>query len=93
MVSEVRRNDADDRYELLVDGRLVGIADFRVAGAAVDIPHTEIEPRLRGQGLGAILVKGVLDDIRDAGRTVIPSCWYVRRYIDEHPAEADLLSG
>jgi uncharacterized protein len=93
MASEVRRNDADDRYELLVDGRLVGIADFQVDGSVVEVPHAEIEPRLRGQGLGAILVKGVLDDVRDAGRTVIPSCSYVRWYIDEHPGEADLVAG
>ena len=93
MASEVRRNDVEYRYELLIDGRLVGIADFHVDGSAVVVPHAEIEPGLRGQGLGAILVQGVLDDIRDAGRTVIPSCWYVRRYIDEHPGEADLLAG
>ncbi len=93
MNHEVRRNDAEARYELLVDGRLVGIADFQVDGSVVVVPHTEIEPSLRGQGLGAILVKGVLDDIRDAGRTVVPACWYVRHYLDAHPDEADLLAG
>ena len=93
MAHEVRRNDAEARYELVVDGRLVGIADFRVDGSTVVVPHTEIEPGRRGHGLGAILVKGVLDDIRHAGRTVIPECWYVRRYLGEHPGEADLLAG
>ena len=93
MADEVRRNDADGRYELVVDGRLVGIADFHVDGSNVVVPHTVIEPSRRGQGLGALLVQGVLDDIRAAGRTVVPSCWYVRQFIDEHPDEADLLSG
>ena len=89
---EVRRNDADRRYELLDDGRVVGIADFHVDGTRVVLPHTEIDPRRRGQGLGAVLVQGALDDIRHAGRTVVPACWYVRQYIDEHPDEADLLA-
>lgn len=90
MANEVRRNDADSRYELLVDGELAGIADFRLDGETVVIPHTEIDPRRRGQGLGAILVQGALDDIRHAGRTVVPVCWYVAQYLDEHPEEQDL---
>ena len=92
MTTEVRRNDADSRYELLVDGQLAGIADFHLNGEAVVLPHTEIDPSRRGQGLGAILVQGVLDDVRSAGRTVVPSCWYVAQYIDEHPEHRDLLA-
>jgi predicted GNAT family acetyltransferase len=92
MAHEVRRNDADRRYELLDDGQLVGIADFHIEGSKVILPHTEIDPRRRGQGLGAVLVEGVLEDIRHAGRTVVPACWYVRQYIDEHPDQADLLA-
>lgn len=92
MGNDVRRNDAENRYELLVDGRLVGIADFRLDGDSVVMPHTEIDADQRGQGYGAVLVKGALDDIRRAGRTVVPGCWYVRQYIDDHPDEADLLT-
>lgn len=92
MNHDVRRNDADGRYELRVDDQLVGIADFRVEGEAVVLPHTVIDSSRRGQGLGAVLVKAALDDIRSAGRTVVPACWYVREYIDGHPEEADLLA-
>jgi predicted GNAT family acetyltransferase len=92
MQREVRRNEQRGRYELTIDGRLVGIADFVADGSTVVLPHTEIDPAQRGHGLGAILVKGALDDIRARGGTVIPRCWYVRQYIDEHPEEADLLA-
>ena len=92
MEHEVRRNDAQRRYELVVDDQVVGIADFHLDGSRVILPHTEIDPRRRGQGLGALLVAGVLEDIRSAGRTVVPACWYVRQYIDEHPEDADLLA-
>ena len=92
MANEVRRNDADGRYELWADGELAGIADFHVTGDSVVLPHTVIDPSRRGQGLGAVLVKAALDDIRDAGRTVVPACWYVGQYIDEHPEERDLLA-
>jgi hypothetical protein len=90
--SDVRRNDERQRYELTVDGELVGIADFVVNGDVVVLPHTEIDRSQRGRGLGAVLVKGALDDARAQGRTVIPSCWYVREYLAGHPEDADLLA-
>jgi predicted GNAT family acetyltransferase len=92
MASQIRRNDDAQRYELVIDDELVGIADYSVNGAVVVVPHTEIAPARRGRGLGAVLVKGVLDDVRAQGRTVIPACWFVRDYIAEHPEEADLLA-
>jgi len=92
MTHEVRRDDERGRYELLVDGALVGVADFEVAGNAVVIPHTEITPARRGAGFGALLVEGVLADLRARGLQVVPACWYVRQYLDEHPDEADLLA-
>lgn len=92
MEHEVRRNDAQSRYELLVDGELAGIADFHLQGTQAVLPHTEIDPRRRGQGLGAVLVQGALDDLRHAGRTVVPTCWYVAQYIEENPEYRDLLA-
>ncbi len=92
MDHEVRRNDDAHRYELVIDDELVGIADYALNGSVVVVPHTEIAPGRRGRGLGAVLVKGVLDDVRAQGRTVIPACWFVRDYMAEHPEEADLLA-
>jgi predicted GNAT family acetyltransferase len=88
----VVRNDERSRYELVVDGAVVGIADFVVQGDVVVVPHTEIAAHLRGQGLGAVLVRGVLDDIRGAGRTVVPRCWYVAEFVDANPDYADLVA-
>jgi len=92
MATEVQRNAERSRYELLVDGELIGIADYHERGDTVIIPHTEIERSRRGHGLGAILVRQVLDDLRGAGRTVVPSCWFVAQFIDEHPEYQDLVA-
>jgi predicted GNAT family acetyltransferase len=92
MSREVRRNDERRRYELEVDGQLVGVADYVLDGDVVILPHTEIDRSRRGQGLGAVLVQGALDDVRAQGRTVVPSCWYVREFIEGHPDQADLLA-
>ena len=92
MAHAVTRNDERSRYELVVDGALVGIADFDANDAVLVLPHTEIDPSRRGQGLGAVLVGGVLADVRARGERVVPTCWYVREYLDLHPEEADLLA-
>jgi predicted GNAT family acetyltransferase len=91
MPHEVRDNAERSRYELFVDGELAGIADYRLHGDQVVLPHTEIDRAKRGQGLGAILVQGALDDVRANGKTVVPQCWYVAEFIDEHPDYQALL--
>jgi uncharacterized protein len=89
---EVRRNEERSRYELLEDGAVVGVADYRDDGEVVVMPHTEIDGRRRGQGLGAVLVQGALDDLREKDATVVPVCWYVAQFIDEHADYQDLLA-
>ena len=92
MTLEVRNNPERSRYELVVDGDLAGIADYSVRDDRVVMPHTEIEKQRRGQGLGAVLVRHALDDLRSTGRTVVPRCWFVAQFIDEHPEYRDLVA-
>lgn len=92
MVAEVLHAGDRSRYELLVDGELVGIADYRIDGDRIVFPHTEIDADRRGQGLGAVLVRGALDDVRGSGRQVVPTCWFVRQFIDAHDEYADLAA-
>lgn len=92
MTCVVTKNEEAGRYELHVDGDLAGIAEYVEREGTVVLPHTEIDGSRRGQGLGAVLVQGALDDIRPSGRTVVPSCWYVAQFIDENPSYKDLLA-
>ena len=86
----VRNALTRSRYELIVDEQVVGFADYRVDGDTVIFPHTVISSHLRGQGLGAELVRGALDDVRDHGRKVVARCWFVDEFLDDHPAYEDL---
>ena len=93
MATEVQFNDERSRYELTIDGQLVGIADTRSHGDAVVFPHTEIQPALRGRGLGDLLVRGALDDVRRRGATlIVPQCWFVADFIDANPEYTDLVA-
>jgi predicted GNAT family acetyltransferase len=91
MSNEVRHNAEASRYELYVDGELAGIADYRITGDRIVFPHTEIDASRRGQGLGAELVRGALDDVKPTGRAVVPRCWYVAEFIDANPEYQPLL--
>ncbi len=87
----VRDNPARSRYELEAENTLA-IADYHIASGVMTVLHTEVDPKLQGKGVGAALVKGVLDDIRARGLKVVPACSFVAAYIHRHPAYADLLA-
>jgi len=85
-------NEAAQRYELVIDGKVCGIADYRLRGDVMVLPHTEIAREMQGRGLGAVLVDGLLDDVRARGRKVVPQCWYVAQRMQERPETQDLLA-
>lgn len=80
------------RYEVLLDGEVVGFADYVERGDRIELPHTVVDRSVRGRGIASVLVERVLDDVRSSGRTVVPSCWYVAQFIDSHPGYADLVA-
>jgi len=89
---DVRNNQSSSRYELLDGDEVVGIGDYRIEGDVVVLPHTEVSPSRRGQGLGAVLVRGMLDDLDRSGRKVVPACWFVAEFIDGHPDYQHLVA-
>ena len=90
MSNPVRNNPAQSRYEMNVDGG-TALALYQSAPGKVLIYHTEVPSQLRGRGMGAKLMRGVLADIRANNLKVVPRCSYVARFMREHPEFADLL--
>jgi predicted GNAT family acetyltransferase len=90
--ARVQDKPAELRFELLVDGEPVGELRYRRQPGSFVLVHTEIEPALEGQGFGAVLVRGALEDIRARGELVVPYCPFVRTFIRRHAEYADLLT-
>lgn len=84
-------NEAQSRYELYVEDELASIAGYRPSGEVLVFHHTETMPAFRGRGLAAEVVRFALDDVRARGMTVVPVCWFVAEFIDEHREYADLV--
>jgi uncharacterized protein len=93
---EVTVADRPDRgrYELELDGELVGVLTYRLdaAGGVITHRHTEVQPARGRRGLGSELVRFALDDARARGLTVRPQCPFVGAFIDRHPEYADLVA-
>jgi predicted GNAT family acetyltransferase len=89
---EIRRRDDVARYEMVIDGTVVSYADYHDDGERVVLPHTVTLPPYRDRGYAAQVVRRALDDARAEGRTVVPLCWFVAEFIDEHPEYRDLVA-
>lgn len=86
---EIRRRG--DTFQLMVDGRVGSLAEVHDRGHDRVILHTETADGFEGRGLAAELVTAMLDEIRDEGRGLVPSCPYVRAYLTKHPEYVDLV--
>ena len=84
-------NPGESRFELRLDGEVIGRAEYRPAGDSVIIAHTEIDEGHEGEGFGGLLVREALESIRASGKTVIPTCSFTAAFIRRHPEFVDLV--
>jgi predicted GNAT family acetyltransferase len=92
MTNTVTHNPDKNRYEIHVDGVFAGFTQAFEDGDVVTFPHTVVFDEFEGQGLASELVTGALDDIRERGKLIIPTCPYVSRFIENHPDYKELLA-
>jgi predicted GNAT family acetyltransferase len=80
------------RFEIHVDGRLAGFAQYRMKDAGLIVfTHTEIDDAYEGRGLGSVLIRAALDAASSRGLAVRPDCPFVRGYIARHEEYLDLV--
>ena len=81
------------RYTLMIDGHLAALADYAINGNSISFHHTYTQPALRGNGYAAEVVKFAVDDVEaNSTRRIVPMCWYVGQWFDEHPERQGLLN-
>jgi len=90
-MNDIVHNTSASRFETRVDG-LLCVADYRVRGDIMIMPHTEVPAALRGHGIAAALVAAALDWARAHKLKVDPRCSYVASYMRRHSETQDLMA-
>ena len=90
--AEVVEVSEESRYELRLDGRLIGLAAYHRRDGRIAFTHTEVDASCQGQGCGSRLAEAVLEDARRKGLDVVPLCPFIAHYIDTHPEYEALVA-
>lgn len=100
--AEVTDNADQNRFELRLNGDLVGIVGYyemssvprrtaRTGTPVVSFMHTVVVEDFGHRGLAALLVRLSLEQAREYGWKIRPVCTYVQRFVDAHPEYRDLM--
>ncbi|HTD09979.1 MAG TPA: GNAT family N-acetyltransferase [Solirubrobacteraceae bacterium] len=81
---EVADASERERYELSIDGEIVGYSAYRARPGLIAFVHTEVDERLQGRGLADRLIRFALEDARTRGLAVLPFCPFVKGFIERH---------
>ncbi len=90
---EVEHQREASRFVARVPEGLAVLRYSMTSPRVMDIESTYVPAAARGRGIGAALVERALEHARVEGFGVIPSCWYVKTWVDGHPEFAGLLRG
>ena len=75
------------------DGAVVGEMTWGGReGGPMEVDHTWVDPRARGQGVARQLVDAGVAFARAEGRKILPLCSYVVRVFREDPSLADVAA-
>jgi uncharacterized protein len=80
------------RYELRLDGRLIGLAAYRRRGSRIVFMHTEVDESCQRRGFGSVLAAAALEDARHQGLDVVPLCPFIAHYIEQHSEFQELVA-
>lgn len=79
-------NREQRRFELPLGGGQTAFISYAEAGEGVlALTHTEVPADFEGKGVGARLVKGAFELVRERGVKIVPVCQFISTYLRRHP--------
>jgi len=67
--------------------------EYDLGDGTMDLQSTYVPSEVRGRGIAATLVAAAVGHARSKGLKIIPTCWYVGRWLAAHPEDRDLVAG
>jgi len=87
----VENDEKGRQFHAEVDGHRAHLDYVKQKDGTLNLVHTEVDPALRGKGVGEALVRQALDSARSAGGKVIPTCPFVKKFLERHPEYQDVV--
>lgn len=87
--------DAPDRERFearTAAGDLAGFVTYQLTGKIIVYTHTQVLSAYEGQGVGSALARSVMDDAREQGRTVVPMCPFISKWLQTHTEYDDIVA-
>jgi predicted GNAT family acetyltransferase len=81
-----------NRFELRLEERMIGHADYHRRNGRIAFTHTEVDEPYEGQGFGSLLAEAALNMAEEEGLEVVPLCPFIAHYIAENPAYERLVA-
>ncbi len=89
---DVQHDPNRHRFFLEVSGGTAELGYRRLDERTVDLLHTQVPDEAAGQGIGGKLAKAAFTWARQSGVKVVPTCPFVRKWLERHPDEQDLVT-
>lgn len=89
---DLRHDSERSRFVAETDGGASVLEYSDQGNGVLDYQSTFVPSELRHRGIASQLVTFALDYARESGHRVIPTCWFVRQFIDTHPEYEGLVA-
>ena len=89
---EIINNKKNFHFEAPLPDGEVATLEYRWLRGSMVLMHTLVPASAGGKGVGAALVKYVLDHAREQHLKILVYCPVVAKYMKEHPEYNDLLN-
>ncbi len=88
----VTNNAARRRYEAVVDpAGTAGFVEYQETKELVILTHTDVDPAFEGRGVGSLLARSAIEDIRDRGLKALVAHPFILGWLRRHPDYVDVL--
>ncbi len=89
---DVQHDESRHRFFLDVSGGTAELVYRRLDDRTLDLVHTAVPDAAAGQGIGGKLAKAAFGWARQSGARLVVTCPFVRKWLERHPDEQDLVS-
>jgi len=81
MEARVEHDEKGRTFRLIVDGRPGGYLSYEIYDGCLDIQHTVVNPELRGNKLGEVLLDTATEYAGSKGLRIVPTCSYAKKVL------------